>query len=1481
MASAKPGVHVLNLQPNEVPPSLIVGEKVLKWEEESSTSTQCTLKVDEKAFYLYWVNNLAATTPQYIDVSQIRDTRTGKYSKSPKLQEASPGPSQTMTNGTSDTHPNGASGWGGSTMSRSYKDAKAKDNSSQRDSLEDKTLTICTGTDFVNITWTTFVFDSAEKARLWTDELLKYSRNPLITNGSALYYLEKIHARITLTIAEGTAIPVKGLSQLFVSPKDDRRKILDALTEASIPIEDDGNKKTILLQNFTFPHFLTFYLKLCKRTEVLDIIEHLYDGKTDFEETIHDSQMLIDREKLRDFINMYQRDTRLNELLYPFLTTSDAENLIQKFEPNELYRKIGKLSFHGLLLYLLSEDSLVIRLDRYDESDDMTQPLSHYFINSSHNTYLTGHQMRSQSSVEIYRQILLSGCRCIELDCWPGDRSNGNEPMITHGFTVCTEIPFKDVIEAIAESAFKTSDYPVILSFENHVNRGSQQELMAKYCKEIFGDLLLDEALQSHPLEEGVSMPSPAVLKKKILIKNNKSKAKKTATDLNTKTSQPSDMDELNNFSPKQRSDDSSHKDAKQQWSGSVQSLPGVMMTAETDGSNLRKQSMRQNSETAADDVDSTSQEISAKEQNDSPSEPHPKPSIQNASGVSEDRMTYEVSDFEVEDGDMTESDRQEATPKEVVASDEMSNLVNYCTPVPFHSFEYAMNRNRSYEMSSFVETVAMNRMKKTPVEFVNYNKRQLSRIYPRGTRVDSSNYMPQVFWNAGCQLVALNFQTLDLPMQLNQGVFEMNLSTGYLLKPDFMRREDKTFDPFAESTVDGIVAGHVAIKIISGHFLSDKHIGTYVEVEMYGLPADTVRRKFRTKIVMANGLNPKYDEEEFVFQKVVLPHLATLRVAVYEEKGRMIGHRLLPVSALCPGYRHIPLRNEVGQPLLMPCLFAFITVKDYVPDRLTDLASALSNPIAYQSNLEKHSQQLEMLTQDFDMNVELTEEQQKEKLENIKKSLSRNPDAIDNIDGHKVVTRKLSADSYLSDTISSDLTDSTPSADLHSKEKRRHMSEEHLDRVDNGDLRAVDLFPISHATSMPQIPASESMAPAPSRPNILLSTRPSVTPSLPLGPRSSYDIASSMPLFITSPEESILDNAKKAEIHQRFHADDMVGVGTEHLKLYKPYKKAISQQSSELGRLEKKHKKAVLMHVCAYDIKPKFARSFKSVLNYGKERRCAVEKLMREQQRELKRFEKKRHKSLQAASKSGRYKLVRHRTSQEFDNMKKRHAHSLKSREKEHVTQHLALYQDYYQAQVDLQKEHAQLIHEASLKVLDLLQSDRFKRIDKLHAKQKAELLNLMHSRLKLKLKDLQRKHKNKDEMDRLKREIQSKHVSSSVTVCQWLDEEVVQKSKAKLEANIRSTKEEMAAELRRTPAQLEERMSMLTEKKKKELERILKQEAEEQSNGEQLDRCDSVASLAEETGDNSRVDDREVSKNGNSNTANGSKLLINRGAS
>jgi len=61
--------------------------------------------------------------------------------------------------------------------------------------------------------------------------------------------------------------------------------------------------------------------------------------------------------------------------------------------------------------------------------------------------------------------------RCVELDFWNG---RTEEPVIVHGYTFVPEIYAKDVLEAIAECAFKTSEFPVILSFENHCNPRQQ-----------------------------------------------------------------------------------------------------------------------------------------------------------------------------------------------------------------------------------------------------------------------------------------------------------------------------------------------------------------------------------------------------------------------------------------------------------------------------------------------------------------------------------------------------------------------------------------------------------------------------------------------------------------------------------------------------------------------------------------------------------------------------------------------------------------------------------------------------------------------------------------------------------------------------------------------------------------------------------------------------------------------------------------------
>lgn len=77
--------------------------------------------------------------------------------------------------------------------------------------------------------------------------------------------------------------------------------------------------------------------------------------------------------------------------------------------------------YYSFCRYLMSDENAPVFLDRLDIYMEMDQPLCAYYINSSHNTYLSGRQFGGKSSVEMYRQVLLAGCRCVELDCWDGN----------------------------------------------------------------------------------------------------------------------------------------------------------------------------------------------------------------------------------------------------------------------------------------------------------------------------------------------------------------------------------------------------------------------------------------------------------------------------------------------------------------------------------------------------------------------------------------------------------------------------------------------------------------------------------------------------------------------------------------------------------------------------------------------------------------------------------------------------------------------------------------------------------------------------------------------------------------------------------------------------------------------------------------------------------------------------------------------------
>ncbi|XP_030635517.1 1-phosphatidylinositol 4,5-bisphosphate phosphodiesterase beta-3 [Chanos chanos] len=869
MAGAKPGVHALQLKPVSVHETLKQGSKFIKWDEEPSSGqpTLVTLKVDPDGFFLYWTIGSASTNSEVeiLDISHIRDTRTGKFAKIPK----DPRVKEVLGIGKSEGN------------------------------VEAKLVTVVHGNDLVNVSFLNFQAMNEETAKVWTDELFKLATNILSQNASRNTYLFKAYTKLKLQVNQDGKIPVKNILKLF----SDKKRVETALEQCGLVT---NRAEGIKPDDFTWEMFQSFLSTLCLRPEVERIFVELGSKGKPF----------LSLDQLMDFINRRQRDSRLNEVLYPPLKREQVRLLMEKYETNTSQLERDQISLMSFSRYLGGDENSVVPPERLDIIDDMTQPLSHYFINSSHNTYLTVGQLTGLSSVEMYRQVLLTGCRCIELDCWKG-RPTDEEPYITHGFTMTTEIPFKEVIEAIAESAFKTSPYPLILSFENHVDSAKQQAKMAEYCRTIFGDALLTETLEKYPLVPGQTLPSPQELMGKILIKNKK-KHHHRAT---------------NGGSVRRRTGDGAETSDQ---ASPVNDCP----LTDPEAGHIMSNGGEKLAERMAKDSDI-------------------RKSIDRGDGESDEE------DEEEPVTDLKKHNSEEGTAySEVNATEEMSNLVNYIEPVKFKSFEVAAKRKKYYEMSSFVETKGMDTLKSSPIEFVEYNKLQLSRIYPKGTRVDSSNYMPQLFWNVGCQMVALNFQTLDLPMQLNMGVFEYNGHSGYLLKPEFMRRTDKHFDPFTENIVDGIVANTVKIKVISGQFLSDKKVGVYVEVDMFGLPADT-KRKYRTKTSNNNSLDPVWDEEPFVFNKVVLPTLASLRVAVFEDGGKFLGHRILPVLALRPGYHYINLKNELNQPLIMSSLLVYTEVQDYIPNEHQEYAEALTNPIKHVSLLDQRERQLAALMED------------------------------------------------------------------------------------------------------------------------------------------------------------------------------------------------------------------------------------------------------------------------------------------------------------------------------------------------------------------------------------------------------------------------------------------------------------------------------------------------------------------------------------
>ncbi|KAK7945111.1 hypothetical protein WMY93_000839 [Mugilogobius chulae] len=551
-------------------------------------------------------------------------------------------------------------------------------------------------------------------------------------------------------------------------------------------------------------------------------LKHLYDLLTDREEisVIYGEYAkttgYMNPDNLVEFLMKEQREKA---------SLTDAHRIIEQCEPDETAKAKKLMSKDGFLMFLHRPEALLLNPEHQDVYQDMSQPLNHYFISSSHNTYLMEDQLKGPSSTEAYVRALLKGCRCVELDCWDG---SDNEPVIYHGYTLTSKILFKDAIKAIQQYAFKNSEYPVILSLENHCSV-EQQEVMAHHLSSILGS-----ALVTKPLGDNMptTFPSPEELKGKFLIKGKR-------------------MNKLES-----------------------------LFTQEAD----------------AEDTDVTEEE---------------------------------------ESGDEEEVDGKKKNKKKLKLAKELSDMVIYCKSVHFNGFEDARNNLSFYEMSSFKEGKAKKLAAESANAYIHHNVDKLSRIYPSGSRTDSSNYNPVSLWNAGCQIVALNFQTTCEDMDVNQGKFMVNGKSGYILKPAYLRDRTTEFDPITLTRGEWLRHKIFHLMVISGQQLPKVNnkkssiVDPVVKVELHGVPADVATKE--TSVVTNNGFDPSWNEN-FQFD-VYVPELALVRFLVEDydstSDNEFVGQYTIPFNSLQMGYRHVPLLDKVGDVIPSAALFVHVMVLD------------------------------------------------------------------------------------------------------------------------------------------------------------------------------------------------------------------------------------------------------------------------------------------------------------------------------------------------------------------------------------------------------------------------------------------------------------------------------------------------------------------------------------------------------------------------